>query len=242
MAKGDHLYVSRGAYFHHGIDCGDGTVIHYREGEAITRSSLPFFALGETVRVKPYVTADPADPADVVVDRAESRLGERDYHLVFNNCEHFVSWCKTGQHRSDQVNTVVAATVAGGLVGGALLGGAFVVPAIAAAGVYGISKQLEQARAAQDPYQAQQYLDQALGNLAQLQRDCQEQLDQCQREIHTWQRTAQLALQRDREDLARAALAKKYPLSQRLPQLQQQLQEVVALGQSLQIQAAQITA
>lgn len=42
MQKGDHLYVSRGLYTHHGIDCGDGTVIHYREGESITRSSLVF--------------------------------------------------------------------------------------------------------------------------------------------------------------------------------------------------------
>jgi hypothetical protein len=31
------------------------------------------------------------------------RLGEQDYNLLFNNCEHFAHWCKTGRHRSTQV-------------------------------------------------------------------------------------------------------------------------------------------
>ena len=29
MDKGDHIFVYRRGYSHHGIDCGDGTVIHY---------------------------------------------------------------------------------------------------------------------------------------------------------------------------------------------------------------------
>jgi hypothetical protein len=39
--------------------------------------------------------------------RAESRLEERKYHLIFNNCEHFASWCKTGVEDSKQVNQPV---------------------------------------------------------------------------------------------------------------------------------------
>ena len=31
------------------------------------------------------------------------RLGEQRYNLLFNNCEHFAHWCKTGRHRSNQV-------------------------------------------------------------------------------------------------------------------------------------------
>jgi hypothetical protein len=31
------------------------------------------------------------------------RLGEQNYNLLFNNCEHFAHWCKTGRHRSAQV-------------------------------------------------------------------------------------------------------------------------------------------
>jgi len=31
-------------------------------------------------------------------------LGEHDYHLLVNNCEHFVLWCIEGRHDSPQVN------------------------------------------------------------------------------------------------------------------------------------------
>jgi hypothetical protein len=39
---------------------------------------------------------------EAVVFRAESRLGEEEYELIFNNCEHFATWCKTGIHESKQ--------------------------------------------------------------------------------------------------------------------------------------------
>jgi hypothetical protein len=48
-----------------------------------------------------------ASPAGVTVRRAMSRLGEQNYNLLFNNCEHFATWCKTGRHRSVQVDSVV---------------------------------------------------------------------------------------------------------------------------------------
>lgn len=37
------------------------------------------------------------------IRRARSRMGEKHYNLVFNNCEHFVMWCKTGKAVSKQV-------------------------------------------------------------------------------------------------------------------------------------------
>ncbi len=231
MAKGDHLYVSRRTYTHHGIDCGDGTVIHYREGEAITRSSRPYFALGETIRVKPYLTSD---PPDVVLKRAESRLGERDYNLVFNNCEHFVSWCKTGEHRSEQVNSVVAASVAGGVVGGMVLGGVFAAPAIAAAGVYGVSKLIEQAQNAKDPHLAQAYMQSAIAQLQTTHREQRREQERIQAEAETWDKAARLAVQRNRDDLARAALAKKYPLKLKLRELEPRLQEIEQLLTQIQ--------
>ena len=36
-----------------------------------------------------------------------SRIGEQDYNLLFNNCEHFATWCKTGRHRSSQIDSAV---------------------------------------------------------------------------------------------------------------------------------------
>ena len=46
------------------------------------------------------------EPADTVVCRAKSRLGEKKYHLLRNNCEHFALWCKTGISSSEQVENI----------------------------------------------------------------------------------------------------------------------------------------
>ena len=50
MARGEQIYTIReflnidGVYEHHGIDYGDGTVIHYRKGtETIERTSKAYF-------------------------------------------------------------------------------------------------------------------------------------------------------------------------------------------------------
>lgn len=132
MAKGDHLYVNCGAYDHHGIDCGDETVIHYEgkyRGGRITRVPKMTFANGKIIHVRQYsektVAVALADgktavlladgktiylrdlleksySPEAVVVRAESRLGEEGYDLIFNNCEHFATWCKTGIHKSKQ--------------------------------------------------------------------------------------------------------------------------------------------
>ncbi|MFM7434957.1 MAG: lecithin retinol acyltransferase family protein [Vulcanococcus sp.] len=104
MAAADHLQVPRqhGLYQHHGIDLGDGTVAHYLEGRQILRSPLEEFSRGQPIRVVPY---DPqaCSPAGTTLRRAMGRLGEQNYNLLFNNCEHFAHWCKTGRHRSAQV-------------------------------------------------------------------------------------------------------------------------------------------
>ena len=43
-------------------------------------------------------------PAETVA-RARSRLGQRGYNLLLNNCEHFAIWCKTGLEKSEQVDS-----------------------------------------------------------------------------------------------------------------------------------------
>ena len=107
MATADHLQVPRrhGLFNHHGIDLGDGTVAHYLEGREILRSPVSEFSQGEVVSVMDHIDAS---PAGITLRRAMSRLGEQNYNLLFNNCEHFATWCKTGRHRSVQVDSVVA--------------------------------------------------------------------------------------------------------------------------------------
>ena len=106
MSTADHLQVPRrhGLFNHHGIDLGDGTVAHYLEGREILRSPVSEFSQGEVVSVMEHTNAS---PTGITLRRAMSRLGEQNYNLLFNNCEHFATWCKTGRHRSEQVDSVI---------------------------------------------------------------------------------------------------------------------------------------
>jgi hypothetical protein len=104
LALADHLQAPRqhGLFNHHGIDLGDGSVAHYLEGRAILRSPRDEFSRGQVISTVEYLEGS-CSPAGVTVRRAMGRLGEQNYNLLFNNCEHFAHWCKTGRHRSTQV-------------------------------------------------------------------------------------------------------------------------------------------
>ena len=122
MGQGDHIYIDFGTYTHHGIDCGDGTAIHYtgeRLRGIITRTSIAEFSCSQQISIKQYGNSD---LPEIVIMRAESRLGENEYNLIFNNCEHFAAWCKTGKHESEQVNRVAATTASAVGIGMSLAG------------------------------------------------------------------------------------------------------------------------
>ena len=112
MKKGDHLVVSRLGYTHHGLYVGDGSVIHYSglasdlSSGVVEQIDLESFANGSEVGVRHYKRRTYSRQKSV--DRAYSRLGEDDYNVILNNCEHFVTWCITGSHSSRQVKSVVA--------------------------------------------------------------------------------------------------------------------------------------
>jgi hypothetical protein len=99
---------------HHGIDLGDGTVAHYLEGREILRSPREEFSRGEPISPVSY-PEDVCSPPGVTLRRAMGRLGEQRYNLLFNNCEHFAHWCKTGRHRSAQVEDWLHTTSVGAL-------------------------------------------------------------------------------------------------------------------------------
>jgi hypothetical protein len=104
---GAHLITPWMGFAHHGIYVGGGKVIHYgalvydlirRPVEEVT---IEAFACGRPV----YVVQHDSLPfaVDEIINRARSRLGENRYHLLNNNCEHFVEWCLYDVHRSFQV-------------------------------------------------------------------------------------------------------------------------------------------
>ncbi|PHY02556.1 MAG: hypothetical protein CK530_05610 [Planctomycetaceae bacterium] len=120
MACGDRLRVERRfagatvAYMHHGIDIGDGTVVHARPhdrsrllaGGCVVRTSLAEFADGGVV----WKTDEP--PAifsgATIAARSLAHVGRNGYCPVVDNCEHFATWCASGERSSRQVEIVLA--------------------------------------------------------------------------------------------------------------------------------------
>ena len=107
-ALGAPLVTPRLGYAHHGVYVGAGCVVHYnafvfhwRRGP-VEKTSLTRFARGHLIWVRP--SGPSSRHCEEVVRRALSRLGESQYRLLSNNCEHFSEWCVNGVHRSPQVD------------------------------------------------------------------------------------------------------------------------------------------
>ncbi len=219
MARGDQIYVMRplmnmdGVYEHHGIDCGDGTVIHYYKGgeiATVARTSFETFARGNIVRVKPRpVSFVP----DVAIERAESRLGEQQYNLLTNNCEHFASWCKTGNPTSQQLDDY-----------GVGLGTVNPLDS---------RRMVNTASDSGNPVEAMELFAKAFDSAAAARGQLQTKIKQAQSEMESWNRVAQEALRRNREDLARGALARKVKIKKDLEQWEEQLRQLNLMQETL---------
>ncbi|MER2192139.1 MAG: lecithin retinol acyltransferase family protein [Solibacillus sp.] len=93
VKRAQHLKVDRLGYSHHALSINNSEVIHYQQGEIVI-SSIQSFAKGATI----YVIDTPRlYKKDEVIARAYSKLGERQYHPIFNNCEHFIKWAMHGE-------------------------------------------------------------------------------------------------------------------------------------------------
>jgi hypothetical protein len=104
---GAHLTTSRRGYTHHGVYVGDGQVVHYSglsgswQCGPVEEVSVARFSAGREVRIIGHPTS--VFSSEEIARRARSRLGENDYRLLTNNCEHFCNWCSTGVSHSRQV-------------------------------------------------------------------------------------------------------------------------------------------
>lgn len=109
-ALASHLVTARALYSHHGIYVGNRRVIHYAGPShglcrgPVEEVSLEYFAHGRGIRVR---HDRPRFDRREVVARARSRLGERSYRILTNNCEHFCEWCLNGASRSTQVERLL---------------------------------------------------------------------------------------------------------------------------------------
>jgi hypothetical protein len=124
LERGDHIRVFRAWFWHHGLFLGGDEVIHvasdqrrHKQTAKVRRSTLAEFADGGSIEKVAYGKRLPPDES---VARAEACLGGSGYHLTANNCEHFVTWCVTGERSSTQVEDVSS--------GAALVSGATLAP------------------------------------------------------------------------------------------------------------------
>ena len=109
---GSHLVTPRRGYLHHGIYVGDGRVVHYAglagglQRGPVEEVPIARFTRGHPVWVKSHSPSN--FESREVIERARSRVGEDGYRLLTNNCEHFCEWCLRGEHRSYQVDALLA--------------------------------------------------------------------------------------------------------------------------------------
>ena len=107
--RGDIVAVSRGGYLHFGVFESKKTIFHY-SGDTIfvplkhevVATTFVTFLEGSNKYLIPRVPF--SLPVDAVIMRANSQVGQKSYNLIWNNCEHFAYWCKTGDSSSNQVN------------------------------------------------------------------------------------------------------------------------------------------
>ncbi|GHV96646.1 hypothetical protein AGMMS50293_29660 [Spirochaetia bacterium] len=116
--RGDIIYVDRELYRHYGIYAGNNKVIHFAacgdseikgENAVVHETTLPEFLKGGKARIDH--DSESVFSRKETVERAYACIGQKGYNLVFNNCENFARWCKTGISRSTQVEKAVVGIV-----------------------------------------------------------------------------------------------------------------------------------
>ena len=112
LLPGDHIYAKRKGrfYAHQGIYTGNGKVIHFtgsvREkiDPEVRETDLSKFLKGSKLRRREH---DRRLPRAETLMLARSQLGNKNYSLLVNNCEHFANYCVAGKKKSRQLKKVV---------------------------------------------------------------------------------------------------------------------------------------
>lgn len=117
--SGDMIRVKAGTIHHYGVFVSDSEVIQFglapnarpdlKDSDIeVLSTDIDTFLGGQFLEVADFDRKEKKthpSPADAV-SKARSRMGERGYHILYNNCEHFAYECVTGKHYSEQVDGV----------------------------------------------------------------------------------------------------------------------------------------
>lgn len=117
---GDHIRVNRGLYSHHGIYIDDDHVCQFASTAnghetdpnyaSVCLTTLDDFLKGGVLEVREYTDLELKEKREPqeIVNAALSRLGEKGYDLINNNCEHFANECVFGYKKSEQIDNVMS--------------------------------------------------------------------------------------------------------------------------------------
>ena len=123
LTKGDHIKFKRGIYYHHAVvvdvyvDTNSYKVIHFTgekrsDTPAEIKEEILKFKIGEIIRIR-YRYGRLSKR--ITVKRAYDLLNIQEtstraiiFNILVNNCEHFATWCITGEAKSVQVNKGLA--------------------------------------------------------------------------------------------------------------------------------------
>lgn len=98
LSPGDHIAIDRYfpvPYSHHGIFVGNGQVIHYVPPGIVKLTDLSTFkdySDGLIYKIESITSLTP----EQICKLAYSKIGEKNYDYVMNNCETFSRWCRYG--------------------------------------------------------------------------------------------------------------------------------------------------
>ena len=119
--RGSMIRVHLGSIYHFGIYVSDDEVIQFglapqsramlRDSEVeVLASDIDTFLAGGFLEVAVFDKKEKKKQRspEEVISYARSKIGERGYSILYNNCEHFANECLTGEHISRQADDVRA--------------------------------------------------------------------------------------------------------------------------------------
>ena len=112
-----HPNLAKYTPYHHAIYIDNGEILHFTGGHnnydprnaTIVKDTIFNFENTAKKRNSPiYVNYNNnIDNKENVLKRCDEVLGEKNYCIITNNCEHLVNYCITGIKKSDQVEGIV---------------------------------------------------------------------------------------------------------------------------------------
>ena len=119
---GDMIRISLGGFYHYGIFVSESEILQFglppiegllnRKVDNITVcvTDIDAFSAGNIVEVATVEKGDKLKrlPPKKTVARAKERIGEGNYNLLHNNCEHFARYCYFGEKRCEQTEILIS--------------------------------------------------------------------------------------------------------------------------------------